>query len=1846
MKKTLQLIVSIAVAALLPITATAQGGCSDYTTIPYTTGFEGIATDGLPDCWQQITTGTNSGHTFPSVYQWPSNTRNGSCYFEFEASSSSSDTELVALPLMQNISGLKLTMWVSASSSYPCSLEVGVMEDSLFVPVDTLNLITFSGASNWNQNYHEYTVYFAGYTGYGERMAIRAVRSGYGQYTLFIDDLTVSEDNGCYPLSNLTMTYADSESVSLAWVDEMNVGASYTVTYWKDGGDTVVVYSLTDTFYTATGLDASTAYHFVVTPNCSGGDGIPVSATFRTTCGILMVPFTEGFEDAGALDCWSMISCATYTGCSTASSHSGTASFRFYYNLTPPQYLVTPPLGGTDNDGITVSFWYKKYSASYTENFTVGYSYTTTDDTAFVWGSEVNPTTSWQEFTATYPAGVRYVAVKYLQNNGYYLYIDDFHVGIDNGCNKPSDAMVDSVAPYDAYLRWTNGGSSASSYTVYYGTTDNVASATAVSGIIDTVYNLSSLLPQTTYYAWVMTECGSDSSDTKAFPSFTTQMTCASLTDVVMGDVSYTAAVVNWGYNTGVGFPSSEVVITLVDITDTTAAPITVTATGTSYTFTGLDAGHGYTATLRNVCDVSPQYDTATSNTVTFMTASCAEISGTTTFNYLPTYTYYNYSFGEMIYTASQMPNVDTIRGIAFNVVTPRSTTRTVDVYLGHTAYSSFSGNTAWISSDSLTLVASTASLPASSEGWVVIPFDSAFVYDGVSNLVVAIDDNTGSWVSAPSWKALTATSQGIYAYSDYTSYDPSNVGTSGTVANSIPAVRFVAECDVPSCFAPMLTLDNVDSSSISIHWSAVGIEDTWVVGIKASGDANYTFMGNVTDTFYTFSSLDANTLYSVYVASLCTDTLPTVITVRTACGPVALPFFEDWESIPSNGAWPTCWDSTMHHGTDPSVNWEYNHTSGGQYSMFLMASNDYNLVVSPAIPLPGDQITVNFFGRLGTSATSWLKAGVITNPHDTSTFVPLLTVPDHDGQFHEYEFTTAGLDATATYHVAWLFYATSTASSSRGAIDDISIMQSSPCPRPSYATIDSVQGSEVWLHWSATSAGNYEVGYTTVNDVNDSSLQTVTVGDTATSINGLDPMTLYYFWVRALCGSDVSYWREVGSIATQCDTTTCDVTIQMVDSYGDGWNGGAVNVYQAGMLMGSATITGGSTGTANISVCSSSPVEFRLTRGSWPAEMGCTILDGGGAQLFTSSDMSTFSENSVIATSAVPCPSCITPGSLTVAGITTDAATATWDAGTSGLWEVYLDSVLVDSVTAPTYTFNSLTANTTYTVAVRAICAVGDTSAFAQTTFHTVCAYTSLPYSEDFNAVTGTTYSSAGDLPGCWDAYSNGTSAVYFPHVVGSGAYHYSPDGSNSLCMTSGGSSYGSVKVVVLPAFNAPVNALTMDFWYQTESSVGSLSVGYVTGFNYDSDFVSVAEMPDSYNGSVDTVDFSSVPATATNIAFRWTYTSSYYSVCIDNVNVNVTGAAPCAAPAVGNVVEDVESLTVHFSATSPVELAIVQGNATNPPASTDTVVASSHLFTNLQPSTLYTIFLRQLCSDSTASVWTSVTATTLDLGCVPPTGLTVQGTAYTSAILGWTQVGDEVAWQVNVFNTTFDSVYTVTTNPVVISGLIPAVTYHARIRSLCGIGNDLPGEWGDDTVTFTTDICPDAEGLSITNVTAHTADASWNATTGVSGYRLLWFMEDDEVGSADVANPFYQLTGLEAEMPYRVLLKNICTEGALSEHWVSAEFTTPAGGGEGIDDVTGAAFTLYPNPASGSVTVSLDATHAIVEVLDISGRTLLRSVADGQRLTLDISSLSAGAYFVRVTGADATAVQRLVVR
>ena len=72
--------------------------------------------------------------------------------------------------------------------------------------------------------------------------------------------------------------------------------------------------------------------------------------------------------------------------------------------------------------------------------------------------------------------------------------------------------------------------------------------------------------------------------------------------------------------------------------------------------------------------------------------------------------------------------------------------------------------------------------------------------------------------------------------------------------------------------------------------------------------------------------------------------------------------------------------------------------------------------------------------------------------------------------------------------------------------------------------------------------------------------------------------------------------------------------------------------------------------------------------------------------------------------------------------------------------------------------------------------------------------------------------------------------------------------------------------------------------------------------------------------------------------------------------------------------------------------------------------------------------------------------------------------------------------------------------------------------------------------------------------------------------------------------------------------------------------------------------ALLIYPNPASGTVTIGCESANGTIELMDMQGRTL-QQVPAGKH-TLDISSLATGIYLVRLTSDKGTTVRQLHVK
>lgn len=136
--------------------------------------------------------------------------------------------------------------------------------------------------------------------------------------------------------------------------------------------------------------------------------------------------------------------------------------------------------------------------------------------------------------------------------------------------------------------------------------------------------------------------------------------------------------------------------------------------------------------------------------------------SGSETDNTFPITYNFNYSYTQTIYTAEElvgaggMHHITKIRYKANTEVATFPWKNWV-IYLGNTSKEGFTSSADWIPVSSMTKVFD-GTIPASTAAgaWMEIALDTSFEWDGTSNLVVAVDQNTNDWGNNPNWAAYT----------------------------------------------------------------------------------------------------------------------------------------------------------------------------------------------------------------------------------------------------------------------------------------------------------------------------------------------------------------------------------------------------------------------------------------------------------------------------------------------------------------------------------------------------------------------------------------------------------------------------------------------------------------------------------------------------------------------------------------------------------------------------------------------------------------------------------------------------------------------------------------------------------------------------------------------------------------------------------------------------------------------------------------------------------------------------------------------------------------------------------
>ena len=305
------------------------------------------------------------------------------------------------------------------------------------------------------------------------------------------------------------------------------------------------------------------------------------------------------------------------------------------------------------------------------------------------------------------------------------------------------------------------------------------------------------------------------------------------------------------------------------------------------FTLSGLDEEASYTIRIRALDD----NDGATVNwsePFTFEPTSKHVIGfGSDTSSHLPTSTESSYSLSEQLYTKEELGEAGNILSIDFfSNATER--TRNLDIYMVSTDKSYFdSSNTHFIVASRSNEKSSTGiksyidgSVPVSFENlvfsgevtflqnaWTTITLDTPFEYDGQSNVVIVVDDNTKNYSYRPSFRTFkTQDAQAIYD-TFISNYDPTSSSnyysfSRLTVKNQIR----LAKGDLPVVLKPtQLTVRDITPTTAKLSWTS----DAQSFNVRWGTDATLTEWTGSADNVgkpYLLTGLEPETTYYVQV--------------------------------------------------------------------------------------------------------------------------------------------------------------------------------------------------------------------------------------------------------------------------------------------------------------------------------------------------------------------------------------------------------------------------------------------------------------------------------------------------------------------------------------------------------------------------------------------------------------------------------------------------------------------------------------------------------------------------------------------------------------------------------------------------------------------------------------------------------------------------------------------------------------------------------------------------------------------------------------------------------------------
>ncbi|NCC17309.1 MAG: hypothetical protein EOM29_00005, partial [Bacteroidia bacterium] len=350
------------------------------------------------------------------------------------------------------------------------------------------------------------------------------------QPAISIDNISVIPMTCSHP-SNLSFDASSitQTSVELSWT-ENEMATSWIVEYSTDGLTWMSETATTNTNFVLSGLNHSTPYKVRVKSACNESEFSAYSnrVSFTTECGTINIPYVQNFDNDGTGSpilpiCWSRLSnqsTSTLYPYISTTNQSGVGSLYFYADSAKYNIGILPEMDASVAlNSLQLTFYYRKGSAA--SNLIIGAMSDPSDITTFdsITTVTASATSVWELKEVnldSYQGAGTYIAFKNSGSAAMTSYIDGLNIDLMPSCPNTYSLSPVSSSYDKVILNWNSLTYAGQGYEVSYspvttgfdpnnGTIVSVADNTTM-----TPFAVTGLISSNTYSFAVRQACGGE----------------------------------------------------------------------------------------------------------------------------------------------------------------------------------------------------------------------------------------------------------------------------------------------------------------------------------------------------------------------------------------------------------------------------------------------------------------------------------------------------------------------------------------------------------------------------------------------------------------------------------------------------------------------------------------------------------------------------------------------------------------------------------------------------------------------------------------------------------------------------------------------------------------------------------------------------------------------------------------------------------------------------------------------------------------------------------------------------------------------------------------------------------------------------------------------------------------------------------------------------------------------------------------------------------------------------------------------------------------------------------------